>query len=325
MIIDLELSDVKVKEIAPNHEVLTITPLPTGYGTTIGTALRRVLLSSLSGYAITAIKIAGITHEFTTIPGVKDSVVDMILNLKQVRFLIADGDSINAKLSVNKEGKVFAKDIKLPGDMEIANPDLLITTLDKKTKLEIDFVIEKGCGFSPVVNRENRKNKEINLIEIDAFFCPVKKVSFNISKARVGQSTDLDKLELEIETDGTINPKDALSKSAGILRNYFGLLDPEYLTTEERKTIKNEEEENIEEEETILGNKSGRKYTPVEVLKLSPRTLNALINNKIDSVEQLITYTENKLTNLKGFGAKAMFEVKEALKIIDQKLNQETE
>jgi len=324
MMIDLELSDVKIEKIAPNHEVLTITPLPTGYGPTIGTALRRVLLSSLSGSAITAAKITGVSHEFTTIPGVKDSIVDIILNLKQIRFSVPSEESITAKLSVNKEGKVLAKDIKLPGDAKVVNPNLLITTLEKKTKLEIDFIIERGCGFSPVIGRENRKEKEMDLIEIDAFFCPVKKVSFNVSKARVGQSTDLDKLEVEIETDGTTTPKDALSKSAGILRNYFGLLDPEYLVAEQKKTIKTEEEE-IVEEETILGNKSGRKYTPVEVLKLSPRTLNALINNKIDSVEQLITYNDSKLSNLKGFGAKAMFEVKEALKIIGQGLDQETE
>jgi DNA-directed RNA polymerase subunit alpha len=323
--IDLELSEVQVKEISKNHEVLTITPLPTGYGTTIGTALRRVMLSSLDGAAITAIKIAGVTHEFSTVPGIKDSVVDVILNLKQIRFNIHTNEPVIGKISAKSAGPIYAKDIQLPGDAKVVNEDLLITTIETKTKLEIELIIEKGVGFEPVINREKRLKKEPNQIEIDAFFSPVKKVSFKVSATRVGQATDLDKLEMEVQTDGSLSPKEALSKSAGILRNYFGLLDPEYLTSDQKKSLKSEvqPEDDNEDQETILGKKSGRKYTPVEVLKLSPRTLNALINNKIDSVEQLITFNESKLSNLKGFGAKALFEVREALTIIGQELSNE--
>jgi len=322
--IDLELSEIQVDEIEPNKAKLTIAPLPTGYGTTLGTALRRVMLSSLDGAAITAVKIEGVTHEFSTIPGVKDSVIDIILNLKQINFIMPTTEPITAKLSVNKTGDVLAKHIEIPGDTTVINKNFVITKLDKKKKFEMELTIEKGVGFSAVINREKGRVKDPNVIEVDAFFSPVKKVSFQVSAARVGQATDLDKLEMMVETDGSVTPKDVLSKSAGILRNYFGLLDPEYLTADKKKTIKSEEEEVEEEnEETILGKKSGRKYTPVEVLKLSPRTLNALINNKIDSVEQLITFNESKLTNLKGFGAKAMFEVKDSLKLIGQGLNEE--
>jgi len=321
--IDLELSEVQVNQISDNHATLVISPLPTGYGTTMGTALRRVMLSSLDGSAITAVKIEGVTHEFFALPGVKDSIIEIILQLKKIRFYNPSKEPMTAKLLANKVGEVKASQIELKGDAKVVNGDLVITSIENKTKLDMEFVIENGVGFSPVINREKRKRKEVNFIEIDAFFSPIQLVSYKVHSARVGQTTDLDKLELEVVTDGTITPKEALSKSAGILRNYFGLLDPEYLTPDQKKSLTSEEVDEEKEEEAILGKKSGRKYTPVEVLKLSPRTLNALINNKIDSVEQLITFNESKLSNLKGFGAKAMFEVKEALKLIGQKLNEE--
>ncbi len=309
--IELELSKVQVKEIEKNHAIMTITPLPTGYGVTLGNSLRRVLLSSLDGAAITSVKIEGVTHEFSTVKGVKDSVVDIILNLKQVRFLSHSDEPVTVKLDVNKSGEVFAKDIKSTSDVEVVTPDVYITTLEQKMKFSMEVVVEKGVGYSPVITRDNKKSKDPNVIQIDAFFSPVRKVKYSVVDTRVGQDTNLDQLDIEIETDGSISPCDSLSKAAGILRNYFTLLDPKCLTAE--KTAESILETQYAKLKEAEEGKKRRKYTPVEILKLSPRTLNALVNNEISSVEQLVTYTDSKLSNLKGFGARAMVEVKEAL------------
>jgi len=308
--IELELSKVQAKELGTNHFLITLTPLPPGYGITLGNALRRVLLSSLDGAAITSIKIEGVTHEFSTIKGVKDSVLDIILNLKQVRFLSHSDQAITLKLEANKEGDIYAKDIKENSEVKVVTPDVYITSIEKGIKFVMEVVVEKGVGYNPVESRLSKKNSDPHVIDIDSFFSPVRKVRYNVSNARVGQDTDLDKLELEIQTDGSITPKESLEKAAGILRNYFSLLDPKCLTPEktadsilEAKMNKSKEEES----------KKRRKYTPVEILKLSPRTLNALVNNNVTSVEQLVLYTENKLSNLKGFGARAMIEVRDSL------------
>jgi DNA-directed RNA polymerase subunit alpha len=308
--IELELSQIQVQDIAPNHAVITIAPLPSGYGTTMGNSLRRVLLASLDGAAITAIKIPGVTHEFSTVKGVKDTVIDMILNLKQVRFLSHTDKPVVLTLEANKEGVVLAKDIASSSDVKVITPDVYITSLEKGTKFSMELTVEKGIGYSPVKQRDTKKGKDPNVIYVDSFFSPIRKVKYTVSDTRVGQDTNLDKLELEILTDGSISPRDALAKSGGILRNYFSLLDPECLTPEKTADSILEVQRNKVDQDT---SRQRRKYSPVELLKLSPRTLNALINNDVTSVEQLVTYTTSKLSNLKGFGARAMNEVKDAL------------
>jgi len=309
--IELELSKVQVKELAKNHAVMTVTPLPSGYGMTLGNSLRRVLLSSLDGAAITGVKISGVTHEFSAVKGVKDNVLDILLNLKQIRFLSHSDEAVTLKLEVKKEGAIYAKDIQANSAVEVVSPDVYITSIEKGTKFSMELIVEKGIGYSPVIQRLKKKGKDPSIIEIDTFFSPIRKVRYDVVDTRVGQDTNLDKLEIEIETDGSISPCDALSKAAGILRNYFSLLDPKCLTAE--KTAEAILEAQYAKSKEVEEGKKRRKYTPVEVLKLSPRTLNALVNNEISSVEQLVTYTESKLSNLKGFGTKAMVEVKESL------------
>ena len=310
--IDLELSKVNVKELGDNHELITITPLPRGYGMTLGNALRRVLLSSLEGAAITAVKIEGVTHEFSAIKGVKDSVIDIILNLKKVRFIKHTKDPVIIKLKAKKAGIIKAGDFEVTSDIEVINKDQYITTLENKAKFEVEAITESSIGYSPVINRERRKKKDPNLIEIDALFTPILKVKYSVADTRVGQDVDLDKLDFEIRTDGSITPRDALAQSAGIMRNYFSLLDPKCLTPE-KNAFEFQKSQSDEESDDEDAKKGVKKYTPVEVLKLSPRTLNALVNNEIKSVEQLITYNESRLSNLKGFGARALIEVKDAL------------
>ena len=309
--IDLELSKVIVKVLGENHSLVTITPLPAGYGVTLGNSLRRVLLSSLDGAAITGIKIDGVSHEFSTIKGVKDSVVDIILNLKQVRFLSHSSEPVILKLEKSKAGPVIAKDIQVNADVEIVTPDVYITSLEDKVKFTMEVVIEKGVGYSPISSRDKKKNKETGLIEIDTFFSPVRMVKYDVTNTRVGEHTNLDQLQVEIKTDGSMKPEDALAKASGILRNYHSLLDAKCLTPE--KTVETILEAQAQKSKEVEEGQKRRKYTPVEVLKLSPRTLNALVNNDVTSVEQLVLMNGGKLANLKGFGARAMMEVQEAL------------
>jgi DNA-directed RNA polymerase subunit alpha len=318
---EIGIPKIKVEKISDAHAIFTVSPLPQGYGITIGNAFRRVLLSSLPGACITGIKIDGVTHEYSTIKGIKDSVLDITLNLKMVRLKKISGEATTMTLTANKEGEVFARDIKAPSDIEILTPDQYITTLEKGAKLGIEIKVEKGVGYVPVsVKQKNDTDPEIILM--DSIFSPVKKVRYDVEAVRVGQMTNLDKLILEIETDGSITPDDALRFSSNILQSYFNLfnkenimVEAEYMSDFQKISQKQEmEEKNKPVQEA---------YTPIEILGFSPRTLNALINGGIGSIEQLSKCTESKLTNLRGFGRKALTEVKEALKSRDLSLAEE--
>ncbi len=318
---EIGIPKIKVEKVSDSHAIFTVSPLPQGYGITIGNAFRRVLLSSLPGACITGVKIDGVTHEYSTIKGVKDGILDITLNLKSVRILKTSIEPGYLTLTANKEGVILAKDIKCPSDVEILTPDQYITTLEKGAKLSMEIKVEKGVGYIPVSVKQ-KSDYDPEMILMDSIFSPVKKVRYDVEAVRVGQMTNLDKLVLEIETDGSITPDDALKFSSNILQSYFNLfnkenimVEAEYMSDFQKISQKQEmEEKNKPVQEA---------YTPIEILGFSPRTLNALINGGIGSIEQLSKCTESKLTNLRGFGRKALTEVKDALKSRDLSLAEE--
>jgi DNA-directed RNA polymerase subunit alpha len=291
--------------------VFTVGPLPPGYGTTLGNAFRRVLLSSLPGAAITGIKVKGKNYEYSTIEGAKDSILDMMLNLKQIQIKKTSTEPTVVKLVANKAGEVTASQIELPSDIEILNKDHVITTLEKGADLEMEIRIEKSVGYTPSTQKKDEEEL-VDWIWMDSFFSPVKKVRFSTENTRVGQMTNLDKLILEVETNGSISPDDAVKFSANLLQSYFSLFNAENLEVEADfiSDLESIAKKQHEEESTKPSKES---YTPIEILGLSPRTLNALINGEIGSIEQLTKCTESKLTNLRGFGKKALTEVADAL------------
>ena len=318
---EIGIPKIKTDIISKFHVVFTMSPLPTGYGMTIGNALRRSLLSSLPGAAVTGVKIDGVTHEYSTIPGVKDSVLDITLNLKLLDIKKTSKEPSKLKLEVSKAGKITAKDIQCPSDVEIMNPDLYITTLEKGSKLKTELRVEKGVGYIPA-NQKQKEEDDTSMIVIDAVYSPVKKVRFEVEATRVGQMTELDKLTLEILTNGTISPEDALKFSSNILKSYFDLFNIENIMVEDefmsdlKSIVQKEKEEEAKKPQQ-------ESYTPIEILGFSPRTLNALINGGIGSIEQLSKCTESKLSNLRGFGKKALNEVKDALEKKNLTLSEE--
>ncbi|MCK9186190.1 DNA-directed RNA polymerase subunit alpha [Candidatus Gracilibacteria bacterium] len=308
---EIGIPKIKTENIGDNHTIFVVGPLPTGYGVTLGNALRRGLLSSLPGACVTGIKIAGVNHEYTAVKGVKESVMDITLNLKLLDLNKTTKEPTIITLDTSKAGAVHAKDIKCPSDVEILNPDLYICTLEKGTSLKIEMVVEKGVGYSPATTRQKTET-DAQMVLVDAMYSPVKKVRYDVEATRVGQMTNLDKLTLEIKTNGSISPEDALKFSSNLLQSYFNLFNIENIMVEgeylsDIKSI-------LEKEKQEEANKPTQEsYTPIEILGFSPRTLNALINGGIGSIEQLSKCTESKLTNLRGFGKKALTEVADAL------------
>lgn len=310
---EIGIPKIRMEKIGADHAVFTVSPLPQGYGMTLGNALRRILLASLPGACVTGMKMDGISHEYSTIKGVKDSVLDMALNLKLLKIKKTSKEPTMCALSANKEGVVRAKDIKCPSDVEILNKDQYITTLEKGTKLNMELRIEKGVGYLPAHIRQKEEGADPSLIILDGIFSPVKKVRYDVEATRVGQMTNLDKLTLEVLTDGSVTPEDAIRFASNILQSYYNLFNEENVMVEadfmsDFKKI-SAKEQDAEKNKPVPEN-----YTPIEILGFSPRTLNALINGGIGSIEQLSKCTESKLTNLRGFGKKALTEVKNALK-----------
>jgi len=311
---EIGLPKIKIESATAdkNHAVFSISPLPSGYGMTLGNAFRRVLLSSLPGAAITAVKIEGITHEYSTISGVQDSVLDILLNLKLVQIKKHSKDPETIKLSVSKEGAVTAKNLEHSSDIEILNPDHVITHITKKgVKINMELIVEKGVGYLPASLRKKDK-KDIGMIQIDAIYSPVVKVRYDVVSARVGKMTNLDNLVIEVETNGSITPEDALKFSSSVLRSYFDLflMPDEEVEPDFQSDVDTVKEKEVEEQEEESKKET---YTPIEILNFSPRTLNALINGGIGSIEQLVKCTPSKLSNFRGFGKKAMTEVADAL------------
>jgi len=295
-----------------NSAVFTMSPLPRGYGVTLANSIRRVALSSVPGTKVTGIKVKGVSHEYSTLPGVKDSIVDIMLNLKG---LIVDKKETWVQwlqLTKNKAGVVCAKDISLPSDVTILNPDMYITEIDQdKLELQIEIRVEKGVGY---MSNEDLKEREddVNVLLIDANFSPVENVKYDIGNTRVWDLTNLDALEMTISTNGVLSPADVFKFSGNMLTSYFGLLNEDALQVEgefiwDIKDLLTREKEEVKEE---LEKES---YTPIEIMGLSPRTLNALINGNILSIEQLTKCTETKLSSIKGFWKKAMTEIRSSL------------
>jgi DNA-directed RNA polymerase subunit alpha len=297
---EIHLPEMKAIKEENNKATFEIEPLYPGYGMTLGNSLRRVILSSLPGSAVTAVKIDGVSHEFTTITGVKEDVIEIILNLKQLRVKLHSEEEY-VTLSASGGGEVTAKNIKENSNVEIANKDLHIATLDgKSSKLEMEIKLEKGRGFVPVEKREGEK-LGVGMIAVDALYAPIKKVRYNVESTRVGQMTDLDKLVMEVETDGTITPREAIEQASEILVDHFLLLSGK--ETAERKTRLMEE---VEKD-------SGASGILIEEVNLSPRTTNALLNNELKTIDDILQLKDSELKNLKGFGAKAYEEVKDKI------------
>ncbi len=294
---------------------LTVSPLPSGYGTTLGNALRRVLLSSLPGTAVTAVKIPGLTHEFTTIPGVKDSALDMILNIRQLRLKKHSKDPEVVELPLSKSGEMTAKDIKVSSDIEILEPSQLISVCDgADPKSKIQLRVEKGVGFRVVESVDNVKEEDAEFILIDANFSPVIRVKYDVKPARVGDNTNLDQLVLEVETDGSLEADKAIKLSASILQSYFSLFNEEEAYTDEDFTTSFAFIKQKEEAEQLANTvASEESFTPIDILGFSQRTLNALVNGGITSVEQLLKTPMSQLTQLRGFGQKAKQELDQVL------------
>lgn len=280
-------------------------PFETGYGYTIGNSLRRVLLSSLEGAAITAVKIDGAMHEFTTIDGVVEDVTEIVLNLKKIKFRAHTRDPQILLLSVNKEGPVSAADIQLNQNLELVNPDQLICTLDRKKKLDMEFEVKVGRGYCP--GDENKKpDQPIGVIAIDSLFSPVVRVRYQVEAARVGQKTDYDRLILEIWTDGRISPEDALTQSAAILQKHLDVF-----VGYDKNAVQFEEVENKQDEERARLRKLYN--MSVNEIELSVRAANCLNNANITTVGQLAMKTESEMLKYRNFGKKSLNEIKEKL------------
>lgn len=299
----------EVKEISKTQAEFIVRPLYYGYGNTLGNSLRRVLLSSVKGAAITAFSVEGVTHEFTTIPGVREDVVDIMLNLKNIRFKMHTDAPVELTLEMKganqseKDGdkRVVAGDIKLPAELEIANPNQTICHIDDpKYTLKMHFVVESGRGYL-TIDQASESRLHTDMIAIDAVFTPVLRVRYKVENTRVGQDTNLQQLSLTVETDGTITPKEAFEEAAAILINqYTALAGSTRLESTPAPGTGNDDDD------------SGL-MMPIEDLDLSARTANALINNDIRIIRDLVTLSETDLKDLKGFGQKALDEVKQKL------------
>jgi DNA-directed RNA polymerase subunit alpha len=308
----------KVIHKKKNQAVFEIEGLYPGYGVTIGNSLRRVLLSSLKGVAVTEVKIKGAPHEFSTMPGVLEDGIMILLNLQNLRFKIHEGESYRLTLKAKGEKEVKGDDFELPSQVELANPELHICTLtDKKAEIEIEILIEKGIGYEPKDRRKTKK-AEIGAVALDAIFTPIKNVNFQIENMRVGDRTDFDKLSLEIQTDGTITPEEAFFESCDILIKHFNVIF-------EHKAEKNEEKEETVSTDKISTDKAEDSPTQINVedLKFTGRTLNALLNNNIKTVAGIIKRTEKSLFELEGMGEKAISEIKRKIKKLGLELKEE--
>jgi len=280
-------------------------PFETGYGHTVGNSLRRVLLSSLEGAAITSIKLDGAMHEFTTIDGVVEDVTDVILNLKKVLFKARSREPQTVMISVQKEGPVLAGDIKLTQNLELVNPKQIICTLDKKKKFEMEMEVKVGRGFCP--GDENKKpDQPIGVIAIDSLFSPVTRVRYSVESARVGQRTDYDRLVLEIWTDGRVSPDDALTQASAILQHHLDVF-----VGYDKNAVEFEQEPDKQDDEKARQRKVLN--MSVNEIELSVRAANCLNNANITTVGQLAMKTEAEMLKYRNFGKKSLNEIKEKL------------
>ena len=292
---------------ARNYGKFTISPLERGYGVTLGNALRRTLLSSLDGAAVTSVRVADVLHEFSDIPGVREDVIQVMLQIKQLRIKLDGVDSTRMHLEVRGEGTVTAADIIIPAEVEIVNPDLYLFTVDNnKTKLDVEFTVERGRGYSPANERSG--HMPIGELPVDAIYSPVKRVNWEVVSARVGQSTNYDKLVLDIWTDGTISPERALSTSAKILIDHL-----RYVAGINEETLA------VSVEREVSGSRlsSEMAETPVEALDLSVRVFNSLKRTGITTVGDVLDLLEKGETavmSIRNFGEKSLDELRQKMR-----------
>jgi DNA-directed RNA polymerase subunit alpha len=316
--LDFQVPRITSESVEENRGSFTIEPLDRGFGYTFGNSLRRVLLSSLAGAAVTSVRIEGVAHEFSTIKGVKEDVTDIVLNLKGIVCRMhSDATEVEAPLVVSGPGEITAKDIDLPSGVEILNPDAHIATLEKQTKLEVYLTIGRGRGYRPA--EENKSaDQPIGVIPIDSIFSPVRRVAYNVEQARVGQKTDFDKLTLDIETDGSIDPHAALREAAEILISQLAIF-----TDAERVIELRDTHTGGILDAGLVGADAGRGAggrAPnamddilIEELELGVRSYNCLKRAGIQTVGDLVSKSEGELNAIPNFGKKSIDEVIETL------------
>ncbi|CAI4031259.1 RNA polymerase subunit alpha [Nitrospira tepida] len=295
--------EVDKETLSPVYGKFTAEAFERGFGTTVGNALRRVLLSSLTGAAVTSVRIEGVLHEFSTIPGVTEDVTTILLNIKSLRLALQGEKPKTIRLRKKGPGEAKGSDIVHDGDLSILTPDLHIATLDKDATIDIEMVVKHGRGYVPA-ERNKEEGLPIGVIAVDSIFSPVKRVNFQVENARVGRMTDYDKLTLEIWTDGTISPRDALSTAASILRDHLDI----FVSPEDRLEAKPEAgaEEQLQAVNRNL-------YRNVSELELSVRAANCLKNANIKTIADLVQKTELEMLKTKNFGKKSLNEIKEIL------------
>jgi len=295
--------EVDAESLTPNYGKFACEPLERGFGTTIGNGIRRVLLSSLQGAAITAVKIEGAVHEFTSLPEVAEDVTDIVLNLKEVIIRSNDGKPHTVRIEKDGEGKVTAKDIQCPEGIEILNPDHHLMTCSKGAKVRIELDVGIGRGYVPA-DRNKQPNMPVGVVPIDSLFSPIRKVNFSVTNARVGQQTDYDRLSLEVWTNGTVKPEDAVAYAAKIFKDQLSIFinfqegaepAPEATVSEEQQKLN----ENL--------------WKSVDDLELSVRSANCLQNANIRYIGELVQKTESDMLKTKNFGRKSLKEIKEIL------------
>ena len=318
--IDIEKPKIEIAEISEDNRYgkFICEPLERGYGTTFGNSLRRMLLSSLEGAAITSIRIDGVLHEFSTIPGVRDDVTNIVLNLKELCLKMAGNEPRIIRIDVEGEKEVTAADIICDADIEILNPDLHIATVNEDGKLKIEMTVERGRGYVPA-DKNKKPDDTIGVIPIDSIFSPVKRVNYTVQDTRVGNVTDYDRLILEVWTDGSLRPDEAVSKAAGILvmhlklfQNMDGLPEEEEEEEEEEATFPEEEEDDSSK---VLD-------MTIEDLDLSVRSFNCLKRANINTVADLAEKTEDDMMKVRNLGRKSLEEVKKKLEELGLTLKQ---
>jgi DNA-directed RNA polymerase subunit alpha len=303
---EFQVPKIVHEEVDERRGIFVIEPLDRGFGYTFGNSLRRVLLSSLEGAAVTSVKIEGVAHEFTTIPGVREDVTDIVLNLKNlISRLYGDSPEIEVRLSKKGPGPVTAGDLEAPADLELLNPELEIAHLSERGKLELTLTIGRGRGYVPAELNRGPEHT-IGVIPVDSIFSPVRRVSYDVEAARVGQRTDYDKLRLDITTDGSIDPREAIGQGAEILIRQLAI----FTDVDKIEGLTQVAAAEVAPESTVA---HGMENFPIEELELGVRSYNCLKRVGIETIGDLVTKTEVELGAIPNFGKKSIEEVKETL------------
>jgi len=292
---------VNIENVSLNNTRVTLEPLERGFGHTLGSALRRILLSSISGSSVTEVSIDGVQHEYSTIEGIQEDVIDIMLNLKGIAFKMNGNNNATLSLSKSEVGPVKASDIELKNDIEIVNPDYLIANITTKgSSLNMQIEVSEGIGYSSANQRKNNTNRIIGSLLIDASYSPIKKVAYKVDSARVEQRTDLDKLIIELETDGTIDPEECIREAATILHDQVSVfVDLKAIEEKEQKTEEAEIDPNL--------------LRPVDDLELTVRSANCLKAENVYYIGDLIQRSENELLKTPNLGKKSLTEIKDIL------------